>query len=136
MFPVYENTVTVLSPPTNDQMIITLESIGVYLSTEAVTSLEGKFCLTYPTVGRLSVPIRRHVRKPISQFVSVYACDSMLDAQAEKNTRTQSAQDLPTPKYTTELLTGLVLSTSTNPEVRWCTLYTFRSEANRQSRFL
>jgi hypothetical protein len=39
-----------------------------------------------------------------------------VDAQAEKNIRTQNTQDPPSPKYITELLTGIVRAMSEKPD--------------------
>ena len=100
----------------NDQTIITLESFEVYPPAEVVTRTEGKIRIIYPSVGRFSMPIDPHVRTSLSQFSSFYAVNPMPDAQAEKNIRTQNTQDPPSPKYITELLTGIVRSMSEKHE--------------------
>ena len=100
----------------NDQTIITLESFEVYPPAEVVTRTEGKIRIIYPSVGRFSMPIDPHARTSLSQFSSYYALNPMPDAQAEKNIRTQNTQDPPSPKYITELLTGIVRAMSEKPE--------------------
>ena len=119
MVPIYvaaQNAAIILRRPSNDQTIITLESFEVYPPAEIVTHTEGKLRITYPSVGRFSMPIDPHVRKSLSQFVSFYALNPMSDAQAEKNIRTQNTQDPPSPKYITELLTGIVRAISEKPD--------------------
>jgi hypothetical protein len=117
--PVYvaaQNAAIMLRQPRDDETILTVESFEVYPPASAVTSTEGKLRITYPSVGRLSVPINPHVRKSLSQFISFYARNSMPDAQADKNTQTQNTQDPPSPRYITELLTGIVRAMSEKPE--------------------
>ena len=119
MVPLYitaQNAPVVLRRPCNDQPIITLESFEVYPPAEVVTHTEGKLRITYPSVGRLSIPLDDHVRKSLSQFVGFYARHSTQDAQAEENIRTQNTQDPPSPKYITELLTGIVRAMSEEPD--------------------
>ena len=119
MVPIYvaaQNAAIILRRPSNDQTIITLESFEVYPPAEIVTHTEGKLRITYPSVGRFSMPIDPHFRKSICQFVSFYALNPMSDAQAEKNIRTQNTQDPPSPKYITELLTGIVRAMSEKPD--------------------
>ena len=120
MVPLYitaQNAAVVLRRPCNDQTIITLESFEVYPPAEVVTHTEGKLRITYPSVGRLSIPLDDHVRKSLSQFVGFYARHSTQDAQAEENIRTQNTQDPPSPKYITELLTGIVRAMSEEPDM-------------------
>jgi len=123
--PVYvaaQNAVIILRRPINDQTIITLESFEVYPPSTVVTRTEGKIRIVYPSVGRLSIPIDRHVRKSLSQFVGFYALNPRPDAQVENSTRTQSTHDpqtthdSPSPKYITELLTGIVRAMSEKPD--------------------
>jgi len=117
--PVYvaaQNAAIILRRPKNDENTITLESFEVYPPAAVVTHTEGKLRITYPSVGRLSMPIDPHVRKSISQSVGFYALHPMQDAEAEKNIRTQNTQDPPSPKYITELLTGIVRAMSEKPE--------------------
>jgi hypothetical protein len=114
--PVYvaaQNAAVIFRRPHND---LTLESFEVYPPASTVTHTEGKLRITYPSVGRLSVPTNPHIHKSVSQFISFYARNPMTDAQAEKNIRTQNTQDHPSPKYITEHLTGIVRAMSTNPE--------------------
>ena len=117
--PIYiaaQNAAIILRRPINDQTIITIESFEVYPPAEVVTRTEGKLRITYPSVGRFSMPIDRHARESLSQFSSFYALNPMPDAQAEKNVRTQNTQDPPSPKYITELLTGIVRAMSEKPD--------------------
>ena len=119
VIPIYvaaQNAAIILRRPINDQTIITLESFEVYPPAEVVTRTEGKLRIIYPSVGRFSMPIDRHARKSFSQFSSFYALNPMPDAQAEKNVRTQNTQDPPSPKYITELLTGVVRAMSEKPD--------------------
>ena len=119
MVPVYiaaQNAAIILRRPTNDPTIITLESFEVYPPSETVTHTEGKLCIVYPSVGRFSMPIDHHARESLSQFVRFYASNPMPDAQADKNIRTQNTQDSPSPKYITELLTGIVRAMSEKPD--------------------
>jgi hypothetical protein len=81
-----------------------------------VTRTEGKLRIVYPSVGRLSIPIDSNARETLSQFVSVYALNSMPDAQVENSIRTQNTQDPPSPKYITELLTGIMRAMSKTPD--------------------
>ena len=120
MVPVYvpaQNAAIILRRPSDDQTIITLESFEVYPPATAVTSTEGKLRIVYPSVGRLSIPIDRNARESLSQFVGFYALNPMPDAQVEKNNRTQNTQDPPSPKYITELLTGIVRAMSKKPDM-------------------
>jgi hypothetical protein len=117
--PVYvaaQNAAIILRRPRNDHTTITFESFEVYPPAEVVTLTEGKLRITYPSVGRLSMPINPHVRESFSQVVSFYALNPIPDAQAEKNIRTQNTQDPPSPKYITELLTGIVRAMSEKPD--------------------
>jgi len=117
--PVYvaaQNAAIILRRPSYDKTIITLESFEVYPPAKVVTHTEGKLRITYPSVGRLSMPVNLHVHESLSQFVSFYARCSMPDAQAEKNIRTQNTQDSPSPRYITELLTGIVRAMSEKPD--------------------
>jgi hypothetical protein len=104
------------SGPGDDQTIITLESFEVCPPAAFVTHTEGKLRITYPSVGRLSIPIDLHVRKSLSQFLSFYALNSRPDAQVKNSNRTQNTQDPPSPKYITELLTGIVRAMSEKPD--------------------
>jgi len=117
--PVYvaaQNAAIILRRPSDDQTIITLESFEVYPPAAVVTHTEGKLRIVYPSVGRLSIPIDSNARKSLSQFISVYSLNSMPDAQVENNIRTQNTQDPPSPKYITELLTGIVRAMSEKPD--------------------
>jgi hypothetical protein len=117
--PVYvaaQNAAIIFRRPRDDQPIITLESFEVYPPAEATTHTEGKLRIIYPSVGRLSMPVHPHARESVSQFVSFYARNPMQDAQSEENIRTQNTQDPPSPKYITELLTGIVRAMTINPE--------------------
>jgi len=117
--PVYvaaQNAAIILRRPSDDQTIITLESFEVYPPAAVVTHTEGKLRIVYPSVGRLSIPIDSNARKSLSQFVSVYSLNSMPDAQVENNNRTQNTQDPPSPKYITELLTGIMRAMSEKPD--------------------
>ena len=119
MVPVYvaaQNAAIILRRSRDDETILTLESFEVYPPAQDVTQTEGKLRIPYPSVGRLSVSINPHVRKSVSQFISFYARSSMPDAQADKNIRTQNTQDPPSPKYITELLTGIVRAMSAEPD--------------------
>ena len=119
MVPVYvaaQNAGIILRRPSNDDTIITLESFEVYPPARLVTHTEGKLRITYPSVGRLSMPFNHQASKALSQFVGLYARRPMVDAQAEKNIRTQNTQDAPSPKYITELLTGIVRAMSKEPD--------------------
>ncbi len=118
--PVYvaaQNAAIILRRPSSDQTIITLESFEVHPPPGAVTRTEGKLCILYPSVGRFSMPINLQAFESLSQFVSFYATNPMQDAQVEKNIRTQNTQDPPSPKYITELLTGIVRAMSEKPDV-------------------
>ena len=119
MVPIYvaaQNAAIILRRPSDDQTIITLESFEVYPPTAVVTHTEGKLRIVYPSVGRLSIPIDHHVRKSLSQFVGFYALNHRPDAQVENSIRTQSTQDPPSPKYITELLTGIARAMSEKPD--------------------
>ena len=120
MVPVYvpaQNAAIILRRPSDDQTIITLESFEVYPPAAVVTHTEGKLRIMYPSVGRLSIPIDRNARKSLSQFVSFYALNPMPDAQVEKSIQTQNTRDTPSPKYITELLTGIVRAMSKKPDM-------------------
>jgi len=123
--PIYvaaQNAAIILRRPSNDRTIITLESFEVYPPAAVVTRTEGKLRIVYPSVGRLSIPIDHHVRKSLSQFVTFYALNPRPDAQVENSIRTQNIQDPqtthdpPSPKYITELLTGIVHAMSEKPD--------------------
>ena len=117
--PVYvaaQNAAIILRRPSSDQTVITLESFEVHPPPGIVTHTEGKLCVVYPSVGRLSMPINRQARKSVSQFISLYAINPRMDAQVEKNIRTQNTQDPPSPKYITELLTGIMRAMSKKPD--------------------
>ena len=125
MVPIYvaaQNAAIILRRPSNDRTIITLESFEVYPPAAVVTRTEGKLRIVYPSVGRLSIPIDHHVRKSLSQFVTFYALNPRPDAQVENSIRTQNIQDPqtthdpPSPKYITELLTGIVHAMSEKPD--------------------
>ena len=119
MVPVYvaaQNAAIILRRPSDDQPIITLESFEVYPPAAVVTRTEGKLRIIYPSVGRLSIPFDPNARESLSQFVSSYALNPMPDAQVEKNDRTQNTQDPPSPKYITELLTGIMRAMSETPD--------------------
>ena len=119
MLPIYvtaQNAVIILRRPRDDQTIITLESFEVYPLAVVVTRTEDKLRIVYPSVGRLSIPIDHHVRKSLSQFVGFYALNPRPDAQVENSIRTQNTEDPPSPKYITELLTGIVRAMSETPE--------------------
>ena len=117
--PVYvaaQNAAIILRRPSDDQTIITLESFEVYPPAEVVTRTEGKLRIVYPSVGRLSIPIDPNACESLSQFVSSYALNPMPDAQVENSNRTQNTQDPPSPKYITELLTGIMRAMSETPD--------------------
>jgi len=118
--PIYvaaQNAAIILRRPRNVKTIITIESFEVYPPAAVVTHTEGKLRIVYPSVGRLSIPIDHHVRKSLSQFVSFYALKPRPDAQVESSIRTQNTQDPPSPKYITELLTGIVRAMSKKPDM-------------------
>jgi hypothetical protein len=116
MIPVYaaaQNAAVIFRRPNDD---LTWELFEVYPPASTITHTEGKLRITYPSVGRLSVPLNPHICKSVSQFIRFYTRNSMMDAQAKRTIRTQNTQDPPSPKYITKLLTGIVRAMSTNPE--------------------
>ena len=119
VIPVYvaaQNAAIILRRPSSGQAIITLESFEVHPPPSVVTHTEGKLRIVYPSVGRFSMPINPQACKSVAQFISSYAINPMPDAQVEKNIRTQNTQDPPSPKYITELLTGIMRAMSEKPD--------------------
>ena len=102
--------------PVADPTILTLESFEVSPPAFAVTSAEGKLRITYPSVGRLPAPVDPSTLKPLAQFIAYYAQNPMEAAQSERDIKKKNAQDPPSPRYITELLTGIVRGMSPNPE--------------------
>ena len=119
MLPIFiaeQNAAVIFRRPVADPTILTLESFEVSPPAHVVTGAEGKLRITYPSVGRLPAPVDPHTRKSLAQFIAYYSQNSMGDAQSKKDIAKQNTQDPPSPKYITELLTGIVRGMWPNPE--------------------
>jgi len=83
---------------------------------KVVTHTEGKLRITYPSVGRLSAPTTSTVHKSLAEFIMYYAQNVMADAKSQKVVKRESTEDPPSPRYITELLTGIIRGMSPNPD--------------------
>jgi len=81
-----------------------------------VTHTEGKLRITYPSVGRISAPATSAVYTSLAEFIAYYAQNVMPDAKSPKIVKRASTEDPPSPRYITELLTGVLRGMSPNPE--------------------
>ena len=111
-----QNAAVIFRRPLADPSILTLESFEVSPPAHTVTNTEGKLRIIYPSVGRLPAPVDLDTRKSLAQFIAYYAQNSMEEAQSKKDTRKGNTQDPPSPRYITELLTGIVRGMSPDPE--------------------
>jgi hypothetical protein len=111
-----QNAAIILRRPINDPAIFTLESFEVLTPPKIVTHTEGKLRITYPSVGRLSAPATSAVHKALAEFIAYYAQSVMADAKSQKVVKRASTEDPPTPRYITELLTGIIRGMSPNPD--------------------
>ena len=119
VLPIYiaeQNAAVIFRRPVVNPTILTMESFEVSPPAQAVISARGKLLITYPSVGRLPAPVDRLTHESLAQFIAYYSQNSMEDAQSEKDIRKQNTQDPPSPRYITELLTGIVRGMSPNPE--------------------
>ena len=118
MLPIYiaaQNAAIILRRPIIDPTVVTLESFEVLTPPKIVTHTEGKLRITYPSVGRLSAPATSAVYKGLAEFIAYYAQNVMADAKSQKVVKRLSTEDPPTPRYITELLTGIIRGMSPNP---------------------
>ena len=83
---------------------------------KTVTHTEGKMRITYPSVGRISAPATSAVYQSLAEFIAYYAQNVMADAKSQTVSKRESTEDPPSPRYITELLTGILRGMSPNPE--------------------
>jgi len=84
---------------------------------KVVTHTEGKLHITYPSVGRLSAPATLPVCESLAEFIAYYAQNVIAGAQPQKTIKEGgSTGDPPSPRYITELLTGIIRGMLPNPE--------------------
>ena len=83
---------------------------------KTVTHTEGKLRITYPSVGRISAPATSAVYQSLAEFIAYYAQNVMADAKSQTAAKRESTEDPPSPRYITELLTGILRGMSPNPE--------------------
>ena len=125
-----QNAAVIFRCPLANPTMLTLESFEVSPPAHTVTSAEGKLRITYPSVGRLPAPVDPRTHKSLAQFIAYYAQNSMAVAQSEKDIRKTNTQDPPSPRYITELLTGIVRGMSPAPEQTYETTTFFTKRIN------
>ena len=72
--------------------------------------------ITYPSVGRISAPATSAVYQSLAEFIAYYAQNVMADAKSQTGAKRERTEDPPSPRYITELLTGILRGMSPNPE--------------------
>jgi len=111
-----QNAAIILRRPIIDPAVFTLESFEVLTPPKIVTHTEGKLRITYPSVGRLSAPATSVVHTALAEFIAYYAQNVMAGAKSQQVVKRASTEDPPTPRYITELLTGIIRGMSPNPD--------------------
>ena len=110
-----QNAAIILRRPLDDRKILTIESFEVTPKDWNITHTEGKLCIVYPSVGRLSVSMDPKVHESLAQFIVYHERNAIADTQSDKNIDNQNTQDTSSPRFITELLTGTIRGYSTQP---------------------